>query len=196
MFRFYGKLLLRALAILWRSTERFLTVGTVVLTVTTYYNQALGDWLLQTWQGIPRWWALLPVGLLFAYGLLRANYETFQAVESERIRLQAGATTDEKRLALKDALGAFNAEGREFTASVSQQQVEDWATRTQELIKTALGEGEAELFLSDSGYVFYGGGRVENWARGRLNRLAELIGRVDSVRIRPDFDPQEWTDPG
>ena len=29
----------------------------------------------------------------------------------------------------------------------------------------------------------------------KLRRLAELISRVDSLNLRPDFDPQEWAEP-
>jgi hypothetical protein len=50
-------------------------------------------------------WALLPVGLLFLYGLLKANYEQFQVVEEDRNHLQREKTTSAKRVALKEALG-------------------------------------------------------------------------------------------
>jgi hypothetical protein len=50
-------------------------------------------------------WALLPVGLLFLYGLLKANYEQFQVVEEDRNHLQREKTSNAKRVALKEALG-------------------------------------------------------------------------------------------
>jgi hypothetical protein len=33
------------------------------------------------WAGVSRWWALLPVGILLGYRLLRANYEEFERLE-------------------------------------------------------------------------------------------------------------------
>jgi chromosome segregation ATPase len=54
---------------------------------------------------VPRWWALVLVGLLFLSGLLKANYEEFQQVETERNQLEAESKTLQARVnVLQDQL--------------------------------------------------------------------------------------------
>ena len=70
------------------------------------------DLIVDAWQGISQWWALLPLGLLFQYGLVRAGYQLWkeenqkwaevgarlQAVEQERdgLKEENEALTEEK----------------------------------------------------------------------------------------------------
>lgn len=39
--------------------------------------------MLTSWHAISPWWALLPVGLLFVYGLMKSNYEHFRQFEAD-----------------------------------------------------------------------------------------------------------------
>jgi hypothetical protein len=76
--------------------------------------------------------------------------------------------------------------------AVAQQEAEQWATPVHDLIAVAYGDGEAALFLSDSGMVFYGGGRVANWIRGRIRRITDLIPRADTLPVRSAFDSRKF----
>lgn len=148
------------------------------------------------WSEYLPWWApYAAFGILLLYGFVRANYEEYLAVETERDELRAGRATTDKRAALKDALAAADEKGHELYASDPEiKDAERWVTDTHNLIEAALGKGEARLFLSDAGYTFMAGQndtRQKLWVEGRLRRLAELMARVDSLDLRPDFDPED-----
>jgi hypothetical protein len=152
-------------------------------------------------------WSLVPVGLLFLSGLLRANYEELQKVGREKDALKAKIGTEAKRTALKDLLGSAHERGgvvNEYRegddADRRQRRIEEWVWGTHKLIEAAFDKGEAQRFLSNEGYDF---GRIngvqEFIARRstflvgpRLWRLEELIGRVDTLSIRSDFDPEAF----
>ena len=56
-----------------------------------------------------------------------------------------------------------------------QKDAEQWGEKTKTMIAAAYGDGEALLFLNDSGYQFYGDnsqrGRVKIWIDGRMRRM-------------------------
>ncbi len=60
----------------------------------------------------------------------------------------------------------------------------------------AYGEGEAALFLDDSGYLFYSGSspksKIQNWIEGRMRRISELLKRTDTLNPRSDFEPAKF----
>jgi hypothetical protein len=89
----------------------------------------------------------------------------------------------------KDRLGRFLVEGEKLLrlrdlleTADNELAVRKWATEVRDLIQCQLGEGEANLFLSDAGYVFYVDSskpnRVKVWLEGRVRRLAELIKKL------------------
>jgi hypothetical protein len=75
-----------------------------------------------------------------------------------------------------------------------------WTNRIGHLIDDAYGGGEASLLMSDAGYISYSDGTKQtdtrNWIIHRLQRLNELIPRVDSLPLQPHFDPKNyhWAD--
>lgn len=82
VLRFYGRLLRRTPVLLFVATDRVVTFVAVVLTLMVATNREWAGWLELTWATISPTWALLPIGLVLLYGLLRANYEEHQkAVE-------------------------------------------------------------------------------------------------------------------
>jgi hypothetical protein len=142
---------------------------------------------------------------------MKANYKAFQEIDHKNTRLEAKLTTNAKRVALKDALGMAHKRGQRLDENPEkdpakeydwyQKAIEEWVWNTHGLKEAALGQGEAQRFLSNEGYYF---GKVDGvrefMLRGntyligpRLWRLEELIGRVDSLLMRPNFDPQERT---
>jgi hypothetical protein len=78
----------------------------------------------------------------------------------------------------------------------AQKDAEKWGQQTHDLIAAAYGEGEAALFLDDSGYVFYSVplpmNTIRNWIDGRMRRLTELLKRSDTLSTRTDFDPAKF----
>lgn len=190
MLRFYWRLVKRTPSLLWQSlTGLDKIAGALTL--------AFGAFGVGAWQQlVPVWSPFAAFGVIFLYGFLRANYEEHLAVEGERDELRRGRTTGERRGALKDALAEADESGHGLHASnPSMEAARKWVTQVHNLIEAGLGKGEARLFLSDAGYTFMAdqhSTRQKLWVEGRLRRLAELIPRVDSLDLRPDFDPQKW----
>jgi hypothetical protein len=56
--------------------------------------------------------------------------------------------------------------------------------------------GEASLLMSDAGYISYSDGKkqtdIRNWIIHRLQRLNELVPRVDSLTLRQGFDAKNY----
>jgi hypothetical protein len=102
------------------------------------------------------------------------------------------------RIAVKDVLGNAHGRGEYLHSHPEQRPAEEWVTYVHNFIASALGEGEAALFLSDAGYTFYASQhdtRVKIWIEGRLRRLADMIARIDVLTIKPTFDHRSVPSP-
>jgi hypothetical protein len=88
------------------------------------------------------------------------------------------------------------AEMKDKETEQAKTEAEAWGTKTRDLILEAYGEGESVLFLDSSGYEFYGDGSpmsvIRNWIDGRMRRVTELLRRVDTLTVRPQFDPVKF----
>jgi hypothetical protein len=71
----------------------------------------------------------------------------------------------------------------------AKRDAETWVKKTYGLIAAVYGDGEAQLFLDSSGYVYYGDGseksKIRNVIDGRMRRITELLARSFRVRYRP-----------
>ena len=139
--------------------------------------------------------------LLYAWAVPATIYDDHNRLVLERdryaeeVRVQRAAAAHPDpavlRIAIKDRLGSLQRKADSVSPN-DEEKAKAWARETRDFIRAAFGDGEAALFLSDAGFVFYGGGedtRVRNWMIGRLKRLGNLIERADTVAIRPDFKP-------
>lgn len=138
----------------------------------------------------------------------RLNSEIEQ-LGAERYTLKEKVTTYESRVTLKRALNAAYVYGFHLRGTTSSHRSRNgrggkpndevaatWAIRTSELIKEALGEGEARQFLGAS--QFNPGdsslAKEQKQLDTHLKQLSELIERVDSLQpleLRADFREQE-----
>jgi chromosome segregation ATPase len=129
-----------------------------------------------------------------------------ERLRAERDALEQEVTAYDRRRILKQELNAAHRDGLYLRGRTSSHRrragrgrvptdeaAAKWAIRTSELIKEALGEGEARGFLGVSGQSL-GDPSVseeQKLLNERLYRLSELIRRVDSlqhpVELRPDF---------
>jgi hypothetical protein len=204
VLRFYWPTVRRTFGILWTATDRYVTGAGIGASLLTFFSPELAK---LPWGNLPvlsRWWAVLPLLVLFAYGFLKALYERFEGME-ERLE------TAKNRRAIKDLLGDAIDRGRNLQRTirkegdeiviVTQQDVEDWVHDTHDLIEAAFDKGEARHFLNSEGYD---PGHNLPWREARhdpykyyleprLKRLDELIVRANSLEINPDFDPQSAT---
>jgi hypothetical protein len=205
LVRHYGQLSWRALRILVTSTDSVLTVIGVGLFFIMLFNPELvgqitaragAEWERRVLR-VSRWWSLVIPGALFFHAIVKASYlivreaqERAASAETSPQNRAARTLDARQRMALKEKLGAALAEGEALYGRGVKEEAEAWATKTQKTITQGLGAAEAALFLSDAGYTFYSGsGPVKNWLQGRLQRLTELLARLDTVPLRDDFDP-------
>lgn len=159
----------------------------------TWFGLGVAAWL----QHIPAHSWVIGGGVFLLYAILAAIYEKFREIESDKETLEKQAAIEERRAAVKDLLGAADDSADELPEDPSVADVEGWGTRTHGLIEAAYGRGEAKLFLSGAGLKFFSvGTNQQNRLYAWRIRLSELIGRADSLSVRPDFDPDEWADRG
>jgi hypothetical protein len=123
-----------------------------------------------------------------------AGDETDAAPQEHREIGEADQTEPDwtQRHLLARALSAAYQEGLGwYRRDVDTSDWERWQKRTWTLIFAALGQGEATCFLSD----WRSGEQTLSGLDARLQWLADLIGRVDSVvplTLRSDFDGKDW----
>jgi hypothetical protein len=94
MWRFYGRVAGQVPGILWEGVNRVVTGIALLIFLAWLLRPEWGQWLNAKWPDLPRWPAFVILGVLFLYGLLRANFRKFQTVETER---------DQERTALRAA---------------------------------------------------------------------------------------------
>jgi hypothetical protein len=167
---FYWRLVKSSFPVFWEAIKRGDTVASILTAVLTVTGLS---WILRF---IPLWMPVSVLGLLFLYGLLRANYEAFREVEDAWQELGAKLATAEKRKAINDLLGGALEEGlslkqgRMYALECENQNLEEieigdeyqarydnevraWVDRTYQLINDAFGKAEAQRFVSNEGYT-------------------------------------------
>jgi hypothetical protein len=102
---------------------------------------------------------------------------------------------------LKDLLGYAHEKGGRLVGEGEEHlpKAQEWVWYTYALIEAAFDKGEAQRFLSNEGYTLPWLRPMDNlmlasntfWISARLWRLEHLITRMDSLTIRPGFDPQD-----
>jgi hypothetical protein len=140
-------------------------------------------------------------------GLIALFFACFQAWSSQyearlnaEARRQATAEEIQKLLAMKSLISSGVKEGEDIgkdwvtkDEEAFLHETNRWTNRIGHLIEDAYGKGEASLLMSDAGYISYSDGKkrtdIHNWIIHRLQRLNEIVPRVDSLRMQPNFDP-------
>jgi hypothetical protein len=113
---FYWALFKWAVSETYGVLDTLLTFSAVALFIATFFSKELAQALERQWQGLPRWYSLIPVAILLGYRMMRANYSHFETavttidsleddLKSERERTQQPDVallwdwTDEQRAA-------------------------------------------------------------------------------------------------
>jgi hypothetical protein len=127
-------------------------------------------------------------------------YSQHQIVASAEVEVQ-------KRLAMKDLLHVAIGDNETLLAKQRTQSKDDvnaylneantWTAKTGQLIEDAYGKGERDVFMNDAGInpinsVNNATALVSSELIARLQRLNELMSRVDTISKRPDFDPKTY----
>jgi hypothetical protein len=146
-------------------------------------------------------WILLGGALVFGMASIGGNA---YSIYTNGVAAKAEV---EKRIAMKDLLGAAIIECGKLNSKPRTESQDDvnayindanaWADKTKQLIGDAYGKGEATLFLNDAGIATMASPGHPNVATrsemiARIQRLNELILRVDTITMRPDFDPNKY----
>lgn len=101
MWRLYRDLVKQVPSILWKGLNRLTTGIGLVIFVVWLANPALGKLLNQSWLDFPQWWAFVILGLLFIYGLARANYTAFAVLQEENQAFKTAAAAGSAAPALR-----------------------------------------------------------------------------------------------
>ena len=124
-------------------------------------------------------------------------YSQHQIVTSAEAEVQ-------KRLAMKDILHVaigdnetLLAKQRTESKGACLNEANTWTAKTGQLIEDAYGKGERDVFMNDAGINPINAANNQNALVSseliaRLQRLNELMSRVDTISMRPDFDPNNY----
>jgi hypothetical protein len=179
----------------------FRDYGTPFATTIAVLNSIISLVIGQYFKDSPRARIILVVASVALSGLAvgATFYSQYQIVSSAEAQ-------NEKRLAMKDLLGAaiYDAETLPVPKTESQDDVsvyvhdyDAWNSKTARLIEVAYGRGEANRFTNYAGMqIFVDINAPSTLTRSKLGagiqRLNELIPRVDSVSMLPEFDPRKY----
>lgn len=94
MWTFYWRLVRKIPHTLRSSMDLTVTCLTAVSFVLTL----IGPHLVDSWSSLPPWVPLIPVGLFFVYGMMRANYEHFREQEKSFADILEVSDQDKDRL--------------------------------------------------------------------------------------------------
>jgi hypothetical protein len=152
-----------------------------------------------TGSGLASFLALLATLATLGYGWYRGAMTEYEAAKGAIETKENRARADKIKSLLVTALNNSDRILRSLDKDKVEQSTKDaeaWGSRTHDLLSHALGDGEAALFLSNSGYIFYGDGseisQLRNWIDGRQRRLTELLGRSSSLLVKSDVDPSKF----
>jgi hypothetical protein len=197
-FRFYRPTLARSIPILGVAANRYAAAVGIVSALAVFFSPEIACLLPNGLPEISRWWALVPLLLLVAYGFLRALQERFEGLEEK-------LATAEKFRAFKQLLGEAIQEGKLVRQSSPPEPLHEWVDRTEAFIEVALDKVAALRFLDNSGYTreeleydyategSWGELRHEKYVREfRVRRLDELAQSVTPEDLNPHFNPQDY----
>lgn len=95
-----------------------MTVFGVASFFVVLFSPELAELAVSASVGFSRWWALAPLVLLVLYGLMKANYEEYSKVKTERDELLEEKETEEQRAAIGAGLLQLYDRGAEMRVEV------------------------------------------------------------------------------
>jgi hypothetical protein len=160
----------------------------------------------RTWETISKHLANHPERrkkLFRIIGAIALFFACFQAWNVEHTK----RTENADRVAMKALVSVGIKEGEALTLNYEKKDADKfkhetnfWTNRIGHLVEEAYGEGESSLLMSDAGYISYTDGKdqtnTRNWILHRLQRLNDLIPRVDTLPLQSSFDAKNyhWAD--
>jgi hypothetical protein len=167
----------------------------------------LGGFLTWLGLGVVAWLQLIPLrvwlivgGVLILYAIMAAIYEKFREIEADKEELEKRVATEKRREGLRAVLVEASKDGQKlFYSNSSETEVETWGNAVYVIVQAALGKSEADYIFVNSDFQTSlppHGSPHRIWLRYRLEKLQELIGRVDSLNnINPDFNGYDYIVP-
>lgn len=165
MGQYYWALVSKVPGLLVSSTERLNTaVAFVGFVLLLTHREYLSEAALKSWAAFSSWWAAVPIGLLLLWGLLKANYQTYVALD----RSHCDAAAD-----LLAQIAALEAERDE---ALSSRSAEDRGRRVEAV--------EALLEMIHSTFEAFAQGRAGEAAERARAAIATLRVRVEALGTR------------
>ncbi len=158
-WRFYRRVGLDSLKILWRTAKSIEGIGAVVGFLLLFFNRQLGS-AIMNWDGISRYWAGLPLLIWFMISLMRAIHREFVAIEVERddalaeveVLREQHSGGDSRRIDIKARLEQLADDLRRCRHLRDAQAMVELAQQAESFIQRALGRKAATDFRVESGY--------------------------------------------
>jgi hypothetical protein len=149
--------------------------------------------------GLAAFLALLATTSTLGYGWFRAAVTEMDSARNKADSVEQRQKTERAKNLIGVALSDGNKLLEELPNKDEDQAEKDaraWGQKAYDLIAAAYGEGEAQLLLDSSGFVFYSDGseksKIRNWIDGRMRRLTGLIPRTDNLLTRKEFNPSKF----
>jgi hypothetical protein len=154
-------------------------------------------------------WALIALVAVIGMRLLLAPYWVWENEHQARSTAEAqnknSAEQNQRRLAMKTLLSTAINEGgalskewfKRTDADAYLHEANVWTNKTGHLIEDAYGKGELAGWMSDAGIISFANRnepamKTRSWIINRLQRLNELMLRVDTLPMHPGFDPNNY----
>lgn len=185
MWRFYWVLVCGIPEALWNAFDLTISASAVVIFLLTLLNRRLGERLVMSWHAISPWWSLVPVAMIFIYGLMRSNYEHYCHLQSGFNR----STTE-----LREENSALKAEVSDLrNPKVSAEEERKRKLVAEKLEPFSQKSKQAVRYIWDCGIVYsmglyaeFGAAEInETLRRGKLSGL--LIFNGDMIEINPEL---------
>jgi hypothetical protein len=148
----------------------------------------------------PSIWIALGIGCLFI-----ASYQAWSDEHEARVKVEQSEQQNQKRPAMKNLLSTAINEGEALNKEWFKRTDVDaylheanvWTNKTGHLINDAYGEGELAVWMSNAGIISFADPnkpttKTNSWIVNRLQRLNELMIRVDILPMQPGFDPNHY----
>ena len=96
MLHFYWLVLRGTPALLWRAVREITGGITVLAFFLLLFNRQIGGWLMNWWEGVSPWWAVVPVAILVVHLWLRRAYVLYEAERqrANKAEVEVGRMTE------------------------------------------------------------------------------------------------------
>jgi hypothetical protein len=191
--------LLLALGGLWKLADQLGTVEFVItkavavwslLVVTRPNLSRTTEWLLSMATANNAQWVLMFGGLVWLFVVVYREQHSPVINKPTEDPTETALPNQERRRLVRGLLHRSYQHGDAIGGDAPDDLMRKWAGDTKRLIRESLGDAEADLFVSN--WEWDAIGTNAEWMNRRQTALYNLMKRVPFMKVRPDFDLDDW----